>query len=117
MEPQGKGMTKRQVFESLYDQGIVAVVFDRHALGVVVPPECQKGEEPLILQYSKRYRVRVEWDDEDLAADLNFGPHTHTTVVPWAAVSQIMSDVAGMAGGWTNATEQPEKKGGLRLVH
>lgn len=71
------------------------------------PSSCQ---EAVKLNFSYRFKVRTEWDDEALEADLSFGGVPFTVVLPWQSVVQMVSRDGGMIAVWP-LEEDPDAAG------
>ena len=81
---------KRELLESLLEQGMVMVVLDARRPGVAVPPDLARDPQ-LRLNLSWRFGFSMELDEWGVKATLTFGGHPFTCRLPWNAIYAMVS--------------------------
>ena len=85
--------SKRAVFETLLEHGIVIVHLDARAVDVQVP-RWLRDRSWLTLNFSHRFHIEdFAFDDLVVTASLSFQGTTHACTIPWTAVFAVSSQV------------------------
>lgn len=85
---------KREIVESLLDNGMVMVVLDSRRLGVIVP-EHLRDDPQLRLNISYRFGLPMRIDQVGVHATLTFNSSPFTCKIPWSAIYVVISHVSG----------------------
>jgi len=94
------GEKKRELFEEWLKNGIVTVLLDARANGVVVPDEFRKDGD-LRLNFSYNYHIPdFNFDNTAVWATLAFEDGSSYCRVPWKSVYGIQSAVLNQGAVW-----------------